>query len=163
MSKAKVLLLIILSLIVLSVAHPAFAAPAQQPPGTGTTSTSQTTSSASSTGSTCKLSNSVFFVVPPWWEYLKGQTNTLGECQPVFSMPGDLWLVGLAILDMLLRLAGFLAVVSIIIAGIEYIIATGNPERISNARRRIIYSLSGLAVAMAATATVAFVGRVFGG
>lgn len=108
-------------------------------------------------------SHPLFFVVPPWWEYLTQQPDALGQCSPVFHMPGDLWLVGLAVLDMLLRLAGFLAVISIIVAGIEYIVATGNPEKITNARRRIIYALSGLAIALVATAVISFIGRAFGG
>lgn len=104
----------------------------------------------------------IFFFLPHWWEYLAGKVDPIGQCSPVFNGPTDAWLVALAILDMLLRLAGFAATVSIIVAGIEYITAVGNAERVTNARKRIVNSLAGLAIALVATLLVAFVGRTFG-
>ena len=104
-----------------------------------------------------------FFFLPRWWEYIKnGQTDAFGQCIPRAQLPGDFWNIGLAVLDMLLRLGGFLAVVSIIIAGIEYIIATGNPEKGAAARKRIINSLVGLSIALVATAAVTFIGKTLG-
>jgi hypothetical protein len=63
-----------------------------------------------------------FLFLPPWWEYLKDNltVNAIGSCTVKFAFPGDIWLVGLAILDMLLRIAGFAAVISIIISGFQY-------------------------------------------
>ncbi len=116
----------------------------------------------SKAGQTCNLHGGGFFFLPSWSEYLHGTYNGLGECSTSFTPPGDFFLIGLAILDALIRVAGFAAVVSIIIAGIQYIIAIGNAEKITNARRRIIYALSGLAIALVATAVVGYIGRVFG-
>ena len=113
-------------------------------------------------GDSCDLSHQahqVFFIIPPWWEYLKGAYDPLLQCAPSFTFPGDILPVGLAVLDMLLRLAGFVAVISIIISGVEYITSTGNAEKIINARRRWINALTGLAIALVATAAVSFVGR----
>lgn len=81
---------------------------------------------------------------------------------PHFVFPADIWLIGLAILDMLLRLAGFVAVISIIIAGVSYITATGEPDKAAAARRRLYNSLIGLAIALIATALVSFVGNSLG-
>ena len=101
-----------------------------------------------------------FLFLPSWWEYLKGGTvDALGQCAPNFTFPGDIWLVGLAVLDMLLRLAGFLAVVSIIIAGFQYQFTMGDSQKAAAARRRIYNSLLGLAVALIATAAVTFIGN----
>jgi|GEM_PF-744642 len=106
-----------------------------------------------------------FFFIPHWWEYLKLKQDALGKCTPDinFSQPNTLWLIGMAILDILLRVAGFLAVISIIIAGFELVRTEGNTEKATNARQRLLNSLLGLAVVAGATALVAFVGNVVGG
>lgn len=100
-----------------------------------------------------------FFGFPHWWKYLPGEKDPLGKCAPVFDFPSDTWAVALAILDMLLRLAGIAAVISIIIAGITYITAAGSTDKITSARKRIINSLLGLAVVLVAAATVSFIGN----
>jgi hypothetical protein len=100
-----------------------------------------------------------FFFLPTWWEYLKLSTDSIGQCSPVFTFPNDLWLVGLAILDMLLRIAGFAAVVSIMIAGAQHLFTSGNPDKAAAARRRIYNSLIGLAIALIATGVVTFIGN----
>jgi hypothetical protein len=108
----------------------------------------------------CTPANTHFLFLPPWWEYLKGGTiDALGQCAPNFTFPGDVWSVGLAILDMLLRIAGFAAVVSIIIAGFQHQFTMGDPQKAATARRRIYNSLIGLAIALIATALVTFIGN----
>lgn len=111
---------------------------------------------------TCSHGGLLFGLVPTWYEYLKVEPDVIGACAPVFNFPGDIWPVGLAALDIMLRLAGFIAVVSIIVAGVQYIISQGNQEKGTLARKRIQNSLIGLAIVLAATAVVSFVGRSFG-
>ncbi|HVS78848.1 MAG TPA: hypothetical protein VHD84_00985 [Candidatus Saccharimonadales bacterium] len=116
-------------------------------------------------GDTCTLNKPHFFFIPPWWEYLSGRIDTLGECSPTFSNAAgnfqlnSIWLVGLAVLDMLLRIAGFAAVVSIIIAGFQHQFTMGNADKAAAARRRLYNSLIGLAIALIATAVVTFIGN----
>jgi len=110
-------------------------------------------------GAKCDLAHQTFFFLPPWWEYLSGQYDPLLKCSPNFAFPNDIFPVGLAILDMLLRLAGFAAVMGIIISGIQYITAVGSPEKITNARKHWINAFTGLAIALVATAAVSFIGR----
>lgn len=114
-------------------------------------------------GTPCNLSAHSFFFFPPWWEYIPAQINDLGACSPHYVFPSSIWLIALALIDMLMRLAGFLAILSIFIASIEYIIAIGNPEKITNARKRIINSLVGVAIAFSAVAVVTFAGKALGG
>jgi membrane-associated protease RseP (regulator of RpoE activity) len=64
---------------------------------------------------------------------------------------------------MLIRLAGFIAVVSIIIAGVELIIAEGNTDKGVAARNRIINSVLGLAIVLVAATMVSFLGNALGG
>lgn len=103
-----------------------------------------------------------FFFLPPWWNYLETTSTTAG-CSIAFTPPGDIWLVGLAILDILLRVAGFVAVVSIMIAGASHVFSGGSPEKAASARKRMYNSLIGLAIALIATALVTFIGRQLGG
>lgn len=108
--------------------------------------------------STCSHS---FFFIPNWWKYLPNQPdpNTTPPCQITFNFPGDIWAVGLAVLDMLLRIGGFVAVISIIIAGIQYITSTGSPDAATSARKRLTNSLIGLAIVLVASGVVAFIGN----
>jgi len=56
-------------------------------------------------------------------------------------------------------LAGFVAVVAIIIAGVRYMGAGGNPEKAASARKGLYNGLLGLVIALTATAIVAFIGN----
>jgi hypothetical protein len=103
-----------------------------------------------------------FFFFPDWWEYLS-PAPTPPDCSLNFTFPGDIWLVGLAVLDILIRLAGFLAVISIIIAGAQLLLSEGSPEKATSARNRLLNSLIGLAIAAGAVALVTFLGNQIGG
>jgi hypothetical protein len=118
-----------------------------------------------STGDPCQLPGSgtnSFFGFPHWWKYLNGQIDSLGKCAPVIHPPGGLWAIALAVIDILLRLAGIAAVISIIIAGISYIGAAGASDKITAARKRIVNSLIGLAIVLIAAAVVSFIGNSLG-
>jgi type IV secretory pathway VirB2 component (pilin) len=123
-------------------------------------------------GDACKPAVHTFFIFQSWWKYLGGKYDVLNKCMPTFENfknnkwtfdINNVWLVGLALLDDLLRLAGFLAVISIMVAGIELVRSEGSSEKATNARQRLINSLVGLAIAAGATALVTFVGNVVGG
>ena len=97
-----------------------------------------------------------FLGLPPWWEYLKIDPTT---CTPIVAWPGGVWAIGLAILDILLRIAGLAAVISIIVSSVMYVTSAGNGDRTSSALNRIINSLVGLAIVVVAASVVAFVGN----
>ena len=105
--------------------------------------------------------SSKFFFIPNWWEFLPTQPKA-PSCDITFTFPGDIWALGLAVLDILLRLAGFIAVISIIIAGFMYISSLGNPEKGVSARKRLQNSLIGLGIVIVATALVTFIGNNLG-
>jgi hypothetical protein len=112
------------------------------------------------------LNKNNFFFLDHWWKYLKLQQDALGNCVPtvdIWNHPNDLWLIGLAVLDSLLKIAGFVAVISIIIAGAQLITAEGSPDKAVNARNRLVNSLVGVAIAVSATAFVSFLGNSLGG
>jgi len=110
-------------------------------------------------GDACTPKGGAFFFLPHWWEYLNTKVDNIGQCAPVFNFPNDILAVGLAIIDMLLRLAGLAAVISIIIAGIGYIAAAGSADKITASRKRIQNALIGLAIVLVASAVVSFIGN----
>ncbi len=100
-----------------------------------------------------------FFGFPHWWKYItNGEYDAFGKCAPKVNFPNDIWLIGLALVDMLLFLAGIVAVISIVVAGVQYTTTMGNSEKGVSARKRIVNSIIGLAIVLVATALVNFIG-----
>ena len=62
-----------------------------------------------------------------------------------------------SILQIAFAVLAALAVLFIVIAGLRFITAQGNPQEVSKAKSTIVYALAGLAVALLAEAFVAFV------
>lgn len=62
-----------------------------------------------------------------------------------------------AVLAIVFGIVGALALLMITVSGFRYVLSAGDPQRISKAKNGIIYSLVGLAIAIAAEAIVAFV------
>jgi hypothetical protein len=104
-----------------------------------------------------------FFGFPHWYEYLDVAVQN-GTCSVVnFDFPADLTLVALAIAEILLRLAGLVAVGFIIYGGIKYVISQGEPDGVQQAQNTVINACIGLVIAIFSTAIVAFIGNTFGG
>jgi hypothetical protein len=102
--------------------------------------------------------NHSFLFLPNWWEYLPTKPSP-PKCVVSFSFPNDILAVGMAVLDILLRIGGFAAVISLIIAGFQFITSSGNTESATAARKRIVNSLIGLAIVLIASGVVAFIGN----
>jgi hypothetical protein len=109
-------------------------------------------------GAGCKSSG--FFGLPHWYQYLQlGGT----DCQiTTFNMPGDLILVALAIVDILIHIAGLAAVVYVVFGGIQYATSQGNPDATAKAQSTVVNALIGLALAVTAIAFVSFIGNRLG-
>lgn len=99
-----------------------------------------------------------FFGFPKWYKYLDG-TGTGVECNPVITSINDIWLIVLAIVELLIRIAAIAAVIYIVYNGIRFITARGNPDKISSARTGVIDAIVGLLIAVMAIALVNFLGR----
>ena len=61
------------------------------------------------------------------------------------------------ILSIVFSIIGALALLVIVISGLRYILATGDPQKTAKAKEGIVYALVGLAVALMAQAIVVFV------
>lgn len=107
-----------------------------------------------------KCAKGSFFGLPPWWKYLPDDRFTAGcAITDKFVFPNDILPVGLAIVDMLLRLAALVAIASVIVAGVLYITAGGDVQKAASARKRIYNALIGLAIVAIASGVVAFIGN----
>lgn len=109
-------------------------------------------------------SNPSLFRFPNWYSYLQMQQDpTTKACNVInFKVPGDFLLVGLAILDIALHIAGLVAVGYVIYGGIQYVISQGEPEKTARAQSTIINAIAGLAITFIAVALVSFLGRKLG-
>jgi hypothetical protein len=118
---------------------------------------------AATSGKGCS-SGAKFFSFPTWYEYLP--VKRIGGSCAVQATPNDpgqffhfLPLIGLAILDILLRIAGIVAIIFVIYGGVQLITSAGSPEGAAKARGTILNALIGLLIAVIAVAFVAFVGN----
>lgn len=120
---------------------------------------------------TCS-SKTTLFGIPPWYKYLidaglMSSNPVTGACELAGSLQPNDWvqvifLVGLALLDMALRLAGLVAAGFVIYGGIQYVTSQGEPDKTKDAQQTIINALIGMVIAIAAAAFVSFIGYRIG-
>ncbi len=84
---------------------------------------------------------------------ISGQVN--GDCNNAGSQPLNNALVG--ILRVLSFIAGFAAIVMIIISGLKYITAGGDSSKISSAKSTLVYAIVGLVIVALSQFLVRFV------
>jgi len=65
------------------------------------------------------------------------------------------------VLAIVFGIVGALALLVIVISGFRYVLAAGDPQKMSKAKNGIVYAIVGLAIAITAQAIIAFVvGRI---
>ncbi|OGL30667.1 hypothetical protein A3F37_03525 [Candidatus Saccharibacteria bacterium RIFCSPHIGHO2_12_FULL_41_12] len=100
-----------------------------------------------------------FFAFPTWYKYLEVDTN---YCNPKIDNINDIWLIMLAIVEILIRLGVILAIIFIIYGGVSLIMARGIPEKVNSARDMIIDAITGLVIGLVAITLISFLGKSFG-
>jgi len=106
----------------------------------------------------CKQ-NTAVPILPTWYKYLEFDTSN-DNCDVVMDskgLPKNIVLIGLAIIEMLLVLAGIIAVIMVMVGGFKYVVSQGESEKVANAKNTIINSLVGTVIAIIASQVVAFV------
>ena len=109
-----------------------------------------------------------FFGLTPWYKYLTFDKNCdIVMSKQVVNKDGktanknydatEVWLIVFALAEMLLQLAGIIAVVFVFVGGFKYLTSMATPEKISNAKDTIINALVGVVIAIIASQTVAYV------
>ncbi len=110
-----------------------------------------------------------FLGLPPWYKYLEVKKNEVIDgksvdvaCVPQLHGINDLWLVGLALIEILTRIAVLVAIGYVIFAGVKYSESRGNTDKAASAKNTLVDALTGLMIALVATAIIAFIGGRFG-
>lgn len=98
-----------------------------------------------------------FFGLPPWYKYVCGKD--LGQPQ---NFIGAAPLIMLAIIEILLRIAGTVAVAFVVFGAVKYVVSQGEPDKVSEAKGTIINALAGLVISAIAIGVVAFLGNRIG-
>lgn len=116
-----------------------------------------------------------FFGLVPWYQYM-GLTpdGTTGQCTidnfgdgsnaaGILDSHSPFLLIGLAVIDDLIRVAAMVAVAFIIYGGITYATSQGSPDMTGKAKASIINALIGLVIALIAVGFVTYLGNTLGG
>jgi hypothetical protein len=109
-----------------------------------------------------------FFGLPPWYEYLKTPFDTSGHplCSPAITGINDFWLIGLAIIEIMLRISVLIAISFVVYGGAKYITARGRgsgggPDKLNDAKLTVYDAITGLVIAVVASAAVSYLGGRF--
>lgn len=107
--------------------------------------------------------------IEPWYKYLDVGDKDGDPCAikgPANPHDGGLaWdaavpRILLAVVEILLRIAGLVAVVFTIYGGFQYIISQGEPDATKKAKGTIVGASVGVVIAIFATVIVGFIGRI---
>ena len=107
-------------------------------------------------GAACKEGR--LLTMPTWY---RGLTETKdGECH--IKPPGKtqeslarfIWRIGLNVVEIMLHIVGYAAVGYMIFGGFKYLTSTGQPDKISGAKRTIMNAAIGLIISIFAIAIV---------
>lgn len=112
-----------------------------------------------------KCNGSGFLGFPTWYKYLENAApaNKPNQCSPELRGLNDIWLIALAVSEILLRVAIIVAIVYVLIGGFKYITSRANPDKTNSAKNTVIDALIGLVLALVATAVISFIAGRFQG
>lgn len=118
--------------------------------------------------SPCKTDNS-FFGLKGWYHYLTCDTDKLGkEVVAAENFQKDklvetIWTIGLTILADLMFVAGLVAVILIIVSGMQFILSAGDAGAAAKARKALTGAIVGLVITLLANVIVNTVLTIFTG
>jgi hypothetical protein len=84
-------------------------------------------------------------------------------CNPQIQGLNDIWLIVLAVTEMLLQLVALIAIIMVIYGGVQMLTSQGQPDGIAKARTTIINALIGMTISIAAAAIITFLAGNIGG
>jgi len=109
-----------------------------------------------------------FFGLPVWYHYLNlagkmAVNKDTGRCEFVTLSGGfkvaDLSLIGLAVVDILLRLSALVAIAYVMYGGFRLITSQGDPGGVKAGQQTMWNALIGLGIALTAIGGVSFLGK----
>lgn len=109
-----------------------------------------------------------FLGFPTWYKYLEQTNEQITEgfgsgttCSVRVSGIDDIWLIGAAVIEILLRIAVFASIGFIIYGGVKYITSQGEPDKLGQALGTVINALIGLVISVSAATIISFVAGRF--
>lgn len=116
----------------------------------------------------CSNSSSAFLGLPTWYKYLTVSPDSGGGCSVQLPKDADGKIdfaqsagrIGLAAIEILLRIAAMVSVGFIIYGGYRYILSQGEPDNVKKAQGTILSAVIGLVITIFATAIVNLLGGV---
>ncbi|MCA9330370.1 hypothetical protein KDA11_06985 [Candidatus Saccharibacteria bacterium] len=101
-------------------------------------------------------------VLPPWYKYLTLEKDcSIKFDSTLMQNPTQLLLIGLGIIDILIRVSSLVAIGYVVYGGFLFVTSQGEPEGVKKARSSIINALIGLAISVSASGVVAFIAGRF--
>lgn len=119
---------------------------------------------SAATEANCRGESGSFLKFPTWYKYLDhtfvpAADGNPAECKLDFDFTTDIGKILLAVVEILLRIGGMVAVAFVIYGGILYILSEGKPDKYGAALTTIINAAIGLAIAASATVIVNLIGN----
>lgn len=111
-------------------------------------------------GIDCGQNSNFLGIFPTWYKYLEFTEGCRVKID-LFSSPEDIFLIGLAFIDILLRLGGLVALGYIIYGGFKFITSQGEPEGIKDAKTTITNAIIGVVIVTLASGIVVYVAGRF--
>ena len=112
---------------------------------------------AAQTCGSVSATNKLFLIFPNWYEYLPTAPDGTGNCSPQLTSINDIWLIGAAVIEILLRIVALMAVGFIIYGGIQYTVSQGDPQQTNNAKNTVLSAVVGLVIAVSAAVVISFI------
>ena len=111
----------------------------------------------------CPTVGGSFLGFPTWYEYLDSEV-VADRCSLKLAFPADIPKIALAVVEIMLRIGGLVAVGFVIYGGFRYILSQGdvgpgNVPKSVTARHTIVNALIGLVIASLATFIVQLVAK----
>lgn len=103
--------------------------------------------------------------IPTWYKYLDVEYVN-GSCNVTTDIGldnGSAWLIAAAVIEMLLRVAVYVAVAYALYGGFKIIMSSGNPDAVAEGRKSIINAITGMVIAVMAASVVGYLATTLGG
>lgn len=108
----------------------------------------------------CAKTGDLLGIIPTWYKYVPLDAEC-GLDLDLVNRPSQFWLIGLGVVDILLRIAGLVAIGFIVYGGFLFITSQGESEGLKRAKNTIINALIGLTIAITASGLVSFIAGKF--
>ena len=99
-------------------------------------------------------SDGFFFGLPPWHRGLKCDNGAVDLSD--MEIGNIIVIVGLNIIDMVVRLMGIVAIAFIVIGGFQYMLARGEASNVAKGKATVTHAVIGLIIVMASSTIVGF-------